>query len=293
MSQLKNLIVFENEITEEMKNLASEAELTLYTLEEVIFKGREAETKTFNEPTPDDCFAFSYTSGTTGDPKGVKLSHKMGIMSSSAVNFRCGPKLEMTEEDSYISYLPAAHSFEQCIFSMSVITGLKCGFFAGDILKLTEDISILKPTLFPSVPRLFNRIYGKIMDGVKAATGIKGWLVNKAIAAKLHNYKNGLGVTHGIYDKLVFKKMKQMLGGNVKVMITGSAPIAGEVLEFLKICFCAPITEGYGMTETMAGSCLTFPDDPQTGVVGGPLQCVKIRLRDIPEMNYMSSSNPP
>ena len=208
MSQLKNLIVFENEITEEMKNLASEAELTLYTLEEVIFKGREAETKTFNEPTPDDCFAFSYTTGTTGDPKGVKLSHKMGIMSSSAVNFRCGSKLEMTEEDSYISYLPAAHSFEQCIFSMSCITGLKCGFFAGDILKLTEDISILKPTLFPSVPRLFNRIHGKILDGVKAATGIKGWLINKAIAAKMDNYKNGHGVTHAIYDKLVFKKMK-------------------------------------------------------------------------------------
>jgi long-chain acyl-CoA synthetase len=76
-------------------------------------------------------------------------------------------------------------------------------------------------------------------------------------------------------------------------MITGSAPIAGEVLEFLKICFCAPICEGYGMTESMAGSTVTFPDDPQTNVVGGPLQCVKIRLRDIPEMNYLSSSNPP
>jgi long-chain acyl-CoA synthetase len=292
MSQLKNLIVFENGITEEMKNVASEADITLYTLEEVIFKGREAETKTFNEPKPDDCFGFSYTSGTTGDPKGVKLSHKMGIMSATAVNVRCG-KLAMTEEDSYISYLPAAHSFEQCIFSMSCITGLKCGFFAGDVLKLTDDIGILKPTLFPSVPRLFNRIYGKILDGTKAATGIKGWLVNKAIAAKLANLRDGTGVTHAIYDKLVFKKMKAILGGEVKVMITGSAPISGEVLEFLKICFCAPITEGYGMTETMAGSCLTFPDDPQTGVVGGPLQNVKIRLRDIPEMGYLSSDSPP
>jgi long-chain acyl-CoA synthetase len=199
----------------------------------------------------------------------------------------------MTEEDCYISYLPAAHSFEQCIFAMSCITGLKAGFFAGNVLKLTEDIAVLKPTLFPSVPRLFNRIYGKILDGTKAATGIKGWLVNKAIASKLANLKAGAGVTHGFYDKVVFKKMKAILGGNVKVMITGSAPISGEVLDFLKICFCCPITEGYGMTETMAGSCLTFPDDPQTGVVGGPLQCVKIRLRDIPEMGYLSSNDPP
>jgi long-chain acyl-CoA synthetase len=79
--------------------------------------------------------------------------------------------------------------------------------------------------------------------------------------------------------------MKDLLGGKVKAMITGSAPISGDVLDFLKICFSAPICEGYGMTETCAGS-ITFVDDPQTGIVGGPLQNVKIRLRDIPEMNY-------
>jgi long-chain acyl-CoA synthetase len=244
----------------------------LYTFEEVLLKGREAkdEFKVFNEPTPEDCFAFSYTSGTTGDPKGVKLTHKMGINSACGVNVRCG-NLKMDENDCYISYLPAAHSFEQCIFSMSCITGLKAGFFAGNVLKLTEDIAILKPTLFPSVPRLFNRIYGKIKDGTDAATGLKGWLVKKAVSTKLTNLKAGYGVSHGLYDKLVFKKMKAILGGNVKVMITGSAPISGDVLDFLKICFCAPITEGYGMTETMAGSCLTYYDDPQTGVVGGPL----------------------
>jgi long-chain acyl-CoA synthetase len=180
---------------------------TLYTLEEVIFKGRESENKSFIEPKPEDCFAFSYTSGTTGDPKGVKLSHKMGIMTGVAVNVRCG-KYSMTEEDSYISYLPAAHSFEQAIFSMSCVVGLKCGFFGGDILKLTEDIQILKPTLFPSVPRLFNRIYGKILDGTKAATGIKGWLVNKALESKLRHYRNGEGVTHALYDRLIFNKMK-------------------------------------------------------------------------------------
>ena len=87
--------------------------------------------------------------------------------------------------------------------------------------------------------------------------------------------------------------MKAMLGGNIKIMITGSAPISGEVIEFLKICFCAPITEGYGMTETMAGSCLTFHDDPDIGVVGGPLQCVKIKLKDLPEMGYLHTDNPP
>jgi long-chain acyl-CoA synthetase len=200
---------------------------------------------------------------------------------------------KVSEKDCYISYLPAAHSFEQAVFGMSVITGMKSGFFAGNVLKLTDDIQILKPTLFPSVPRLYNRIYGKIKDGVKAATGVKGWLVNRAIESKLQYLKAGQGYEHKFYDKVVFKKMKATLGGNVRLMITGSAPISAEVLDFLKICFSAPICEGYGMTETCAGSCITYIDDPETGIVGGPLQNVKIRLRDIPEMGYLSSDNPP
>jgi long-chain acyl-CoA synthetase len=73
-------------------------------------------------------------------------------------------------------------------------------------------------------------------------------------------------------------------------MITGSAPIAGDVLDFLKVCFCVDICEGYGMTETSAGSCLTMEGDPMTGIVGGPLQNVKIRLRDIPEMGHLHTN---
>ena len=170
---------------------------------------------------------------------------------------------------------------------------MKCGFFAGNVQKLTDDIACLQPTFFPSVPRLFNRIYGKIMDGVKAATGVKGYLVQKAIAAKLYYLKNGQGFHHAVYDRVVFAKMKAMLGGKVRLMITGSAPIAGDVLDFLKICFSAHLYEGYGMTETCAGSCTTFADDPETGIVGGPLMNVKIKLRDIPEMQYLHTNDPP
>lgn len=294
MTTLKNLIVFENALTPEDKEIAEQAGISLYTIDELIQIGKDAkpEFKVFNEPKTDDCFAFSYTSGTTGDPKGVKLTHKMIIGAAFAVNQRVGDT-PVTENDCYISYLPAAHSFEQAVFGMSCISGMKAGFFAGNVLKLTEDIGVLKPTLFPSVPRLYNRIYGKIMDGIKAATGVKGWLVNKAVTSKLAYLKAGQGFEHKFYDKVVFKKMKTLLGGRVRIMITGSAPISAEVLDFLKICFSAPLCEGYGMTETCAGSCITFLNDPETGIVGGPLQNVKIRLRDLPEMGYMSTDDPP
>jgi len=109
-------------------------------------------------------------------------------------------------------------------------------------------------------------------------------LVNSAVASKIAKLDSGGGVNHCFYDKIVFKKVKAMLGGKVKVMLTGSAPIDGKVLKFLKACFCCPIIEGYGMTETCAGSLITFPDDAEIGHVGGPLHNVKIRLRDIPEM---------
>ena len=84
-----------------------------------------------------------------------------------------------------------------------------------------------------------------------------------------------------------------LMGGNVRLMLTGSAPISGEVLDFLKICFCCPLAEGYGMTETSAGSVLVRIGDPKCGYVGGPVCNVKIRIKDIPEMNYYSTSTPP
>jgi long-chain acyl-CoA synthetase len=291
---LKNLIVFEDDIPEEDRALAKQAELNIYTLKEVVEIGRKFKeegkaTKTL--PDPDHVYMFSYTSGTTGDPKGVKLTHKMILACGYAVNQRLTDKVN--ENDSYCSYLPAAHSFEQALFGVAIQEGMKVGFFGGIILKLTDDIALLKPTLFPSVPRLFNRIYGKIMDKFKEAQGLKGMLINIAVDSKLRHLRNGDGVHHFLYDRLVFNKVKNMLGGKVRIMITGSAPIAADVLEFLKVCFCCEICEGYGMTESSAGTCITAPEDPETGHVGGPLQNVKVRLRDIPEMGYLSTNDPP
>lgn len=142
---------------------------------------------------------------------------------------------------------------------------MRCGFFSGNVLKLTEDIGILQPTFFASVPRLFNKFYDKIQAKLKEAAGVKGWLVNKALAAKLYYLKQGQGFEHKVYDALIFSKIKAFLGGKVRLMLTGSAPIAGDVLDFLKVVFSCPVCEGYGMTESGGGSSVTFANDPQTG----------------------------
>lgn len=247
------------------------------------------------ECATDDCCMFSYTSGTTGDPKGVKFTHKMLVQCSASVNARLEATNDtLTDKDTYISYLPSAHSFEQALFGIVLCFGMRCGFFGGDpVALLKEDLPLLKPTFFPSVPRVYNKVYGILQAKVKEMTGGKAWLVNKAIATKIENYKRTGQVTHCFYDKIIMKKFKAVLGGNVRFMITGSAPISPDVLDFLKIAFCAPIIEGYGMTETCAGSVTQFIGDKLSGHVGGPLANVKIRLRDIPEMQYLTSQNPP
>jgi long-chain acyl-CoA synthetase len=180
------------------------------------------------------------------------------------------------------------------MLASSLAFGVKIGFFGGDLLKLTkEDLPALKPTYFISVPRLFNKIFGVIQGNIKAATGCKGWLVNRAVNAKMANLKSSNTVVNGCWDKIVFKKMKQIMGGNVKMMITGSAPIAGDVLDFLKICFCCQIAQGFGMTETSAGSFVQFHNDYSSGTCGGPVANVKFKLRSIHEMGYDATTKPP
>ena len=98
--------------------------------------------------------------------------------------------------------------------------------------------------------------------------------------------------THGCCDTLVFSKLQALLGGKVGIMVTGSAPIDLNVLTFLKICFCCPVLEGYGLTETSGAASITDPKDPVAGHVGGPLKISKMRLKDVPEMSYYSTDKP-
>jgi len=198
----------------------------------------------------------------------------------------------MVPGESVISYLPYTHIFEQILFGFALAAQLNIGFYSGDPANIASDCSVLKPHFFPSVPRLYNRIYSKLQGTFAAATGCKKWLVDRGVAAKTANQAADGRYQHGCWDKLVFSKAKSILGGRVRVMVTGSAPIEKSVMDFLKICFCCPILEGYGLTESSAASCIMDMDDTVTGHVGGPVEAVKLRLKDLPEMNYMSSDKP-
>ena len=153
-------------------------------------------------------------------------------------------------------------------------------------MKLTEDLAILKPTCFASVPRLYNKFYQKIKAKFADGSFIARSLVNMGLSSKLANLKDNGSLTHWLYDKLVFSKVKAILGGNVQLMISGSAPISDDVVNFFKVCMCCPLLEGYGQTEGMGLEFVQDPKDWMSGNVGGIVTSMELKLIDVPEMSY-------
>jgi long-chain acyl-CoA synthetase len=261
------------------------AGLRLFTMAELQADGA-AHPAPHQPPKPDDLGYLCYTSGTTGMPKGVMVLHRAAIADSSSAYTA---DLGLCKTDVHLSYLPLAHVFERLVQSAFLMAGARMGFYQGDTLKILEDIQELRPTIFCSVPRLYNRIYEKIMAGVEAKPAPLKALFKAALERKKSNLAELNTLTHSFFDALVFAPVAKRVGlDRVRVMLTGSAPIAPHVIEFLRLVFRARVCEGYGQTECAAAATLTaFSDQAIKGHVGGPLACNEVKLVSVAEMGYL------
>lgn len=283
---VKTVVQFEDDIGAEETKLAEEHKVTLLTLNQLIDDGKKHVVPA-DPPLSTDLATICYTSGTTGDPKGAMLTHgNMMAAAACAFDFTL-----ILPTDSHLSYLPLAHCLERVIQSTFIYNGAAIGYYSGDIKMLMDDLGELKPTIFPSVPRLLNRIYDKISQGVEAAGGLKKFLFDTAYASK-KEYLKDMDVKHAFWDYLVFSKAQQALGGNVRRMLSGSAPLSTDVKEFLHIVFSSVVLEGYGLTETGAVISCSTDIIPPGDHIGIPLGNVQICLEDVPEMNYTSRDEP-
>lgn len=281
---VKAIICFEKITEEAILGEFEKRKVTYYSFRELVEYGIN-HFQPPPTPTENSIYVISYTSGTTGNPKGAMMSHRNFLSLISVITY--GIRIE--KEDVYISILPMAHVFERLVIMALIYFGSSIGFFCGDPLKMKEDLISLRPTIMATVPRLLNRFYETIQKNISELTGCKKWLVNKAIATKMANLKSENTVTHCCYDKLVFKKMRAAFGGRLRLMIVGSAPTSVEVLDFLKIALCVPIQEGYGQTESTGASFSTKTHDHlASGSAGGPTVNTEFKIVDIPEMNYSS-----
>lgn len=253
-----------------------------------LLKIGQANPKSHVPPRPSQLCKICYTSGTTGVPKGVMITH-----SNILANIAGAEVVPVKQDDVHISYLPLAHIYEHTLFNFLTHHGVSIGFFSGDVLNLLDDITELKPTVFVSVPRLWNRIYDKINAGIEESGAITKAMFSAAYASKKDALARGdfSGGRWGkFWDWLVFSKLRAKVGGRVEFMVSGASPISPDVMSFLRVCF-ANVVEGYGLSEVGIVTVSGF-DDPSVGHVGPPLSCVEIKLDDIPDMSYLHSDQP-
>uniref|UniRef100_A0A8C8RRV4 Long-chain-fatty-acid--CoA ligase n=1 Tax=Pelusios castaneus TaxID=367368 RepID=A0A8C8RRV4_9SAUR len=280
---LKSIILMDP-FEKDLKERGKRCGVHVQSMQEIEECGRESRHVPV-PPRPEDLSIVCFTSGTTGNPKGAMLTHRNVVADFSGF-------LKVTEARACLATVIKCKKITSILFSspyQSVVYchGGRIGFFQGDIRLLSDDMKALRPTIFPVVPRLLNRMYDKIFS--QADTPLKRWLLEFAAKRKKAEVQSGIIRNDSVWDKLFFNKIQASLGGCVRMIVTGAAPASPTVLGFLRAALGCQVYEGYGQTECTAGCTFTTPGDWTSGHVGAPLPCNLIRLMDVEEMNYFAS----
>ena len=248
---------------------------------EALYAKGEASPAPLAEVASSDTAGFIYTSGTTGNPKGVLLSHANLAYNVSAIH----EVFPMAADDRSLSFLPWAHSFGQVcelhgLFSMGASLGM-----AEAVDKIIPNLAEVRPTLLFSVPRIFNKIYDGLQKKMAEAGGLKKSMFDAAmtnegkrreLAAK-GQASGWADFKHGIFDKLVFSKVRDRFGGRLKYAFSGGAAISTEVAEFVDNLGIT-VYEGYGLTETSPIATCNFPGSRKIGSVGKAIPGIEIKI---------------
>lgn len=233
--------------------------------------------------SPDDMASIVYTSGTTGDPKGAVITqHGLTMM---LLNVQKSTYGAFTPEDRTLTFLPLSHVLGRADSFFPLLFGWE-GVYAESIDKLVDNISLVKPTIMIAVPRIFEKIYGKIMEQVEDGSFAKKKAFEWATyAAKKYFDKidRDLSPTtteileYKLAYKIVFSKIYERFGGHVRFFVSGGAPLAPEIITFLRYAGLT-VLEGYGLTETIAPCCLNPLSKQVAGTVGRPIGDVEFKF---------------
>jgi len=282
---LQNVVIFDYSIyaDEAMFQKVRDAGLNPISFKDLIKKPEKTTDLVISKPNT--VLTICYTSGTTSLPKGAKITQNNLFAASYAIPDSFA---EINENSVHISFLPLAHIMERlCIHLLLGASGLTCFIASGDVKKhLAEDISLTRPTVLVAVPRVLTLFHQIITGQFKKLTGCAKSMVDRAYATKLANFKSTGTLHHGLYDKLVFSKVRNKFGGRLRYFISGSAPLPMEVANDMKLFFSAPIIEAYGMTEITGALTVTNFYDTANGMAGGVIRTCEVKLADRKEMNY-------
>ena len=232
----------------------------------------------------DTTMTICYTSGTTGNPKGVMISQRNMISSLETIIRDTGVPLD--ENSAHLSFLPLAHIFERIIITGFMISAAKIGFISTNVKNMMEDMNILGPNIICLVPRVMQRIRTKVFENFNSLDLWKKELAYKAYYTKLENFRKYGIMNHVIYDQIIFKKIRAMFGGKVKCLLSASAPMQKELADDFKIFLGVPIVEALGMTELSGATFCTNTQDLNNITTGGVTGGARAILRSVPDLGY-------
>jgi long-chain acyl-CoA synthetase len=236
---------------------------------------------------PDDLLTLVYTSGTTGHPKGVMLTHGNVLSEIQLI----GDLLPVTDDDQQLLYLPLAHIFARMLEFVSIKKGVTTAF-AESIPKLVENLGEIRPSFFGSVPRIYEKVYAKVQgqaaEGGTVKKAVFDWAVG--VGKQVSNLRQqgrsvplALEMQYRVAERLVFSKLQEKLGGRVKFMISGGAPLGREIAEFFHAAGLL-VLEAYGLTETTGATSVNRPERFRFGTVGPVIPGVEVRFADDDEI---------
>lgn len=287
LQSLKTLIIMDKTTT-----LQKHDEVEVMSLDEFKEIGKRNK-RNPTKPKPETIYVICHTSGTTGRPKGVEMSHGSLLAAVSGIftSWTIAYKWKFGQEDTYFSFLSLAHIYEHLMQTLTIYFGGRIGIYDGNTATLIPQIQKLQPTIVSLVPRLLNKLYEAVHNGVAKKGFIARKLFEFAKKTKTRQLQNGVLRYDTFFDKIVFKKLKLMLGGKIKVLTTGGAPVTKEVKTFTRYAYGCPLVEGYGQTECSAAGTLTLPWDTTYGNVGGPAPWSQVKLVDVVEKNYLAMND--
>ena len=300
---LENIVVFTDKHTDKFlvdfkKANADNLKLNVFTLGQVEEIGAKmTDDVAFTAPGKDDLAVIMYTSGSTGNPKGVMMSHGNLLASVRAVNTRLDNL--NSGKDRIIAYLPLAHVLELVAEMLCLLNGVSIGYSTPQTIADTStaikrgqkgDLRVLKPTIMIAVPIILERLSKTVYEKLSTTSVFKQTLFKKAYEQKLRRFRRGSSTR--LLDRILFKRISSaVLGGKVRVVIAGSALLSKEVHEFVQVCL-GPLVQAYGLTETCGAGTTQLPNQTDTETVGSVVPCCEVRLADWAEAGYRTTDKP-
>lgn len=302
-SKLKTLKIIisickiKSEYIEQLNN-----KIKFYQLDEIIKIGdkQRAEnanqfTDTINSISEEQIATIIYTSGTTGEPKGAVITHH--AFCSMLSNLKSYLKNNIDQHDRTLTFLPLSHVLGRCDSMLNFIFGLE-NIYAESIDKIIDNLALAKPTVMVAVPRIFEKVYAKVMGTIDSGNFIKKSLFDWAQTASNQYFEKldrDLSPTtvemlqRELAYKLVFSKIYDRFGGNIRFFVSGGAPLSSDISKFLRNANLS-ILEGYGLTETIAPCSLTPPSKQVPGTVGLPIGDVQFKFAEDGEIMVKTAS---